>query len=83
MDSYTRDYDYDKLKRQGTGSHDDPYDYKIILYPFDRYQIKVKLTPTNEFVGITEVEVNKDFISHKQKMVPQDFHDVEEFYPEE
>ncbi len=82
MDPYSKDYDYDKLKNQGTGSHDEPSDYKTILYPFDKYQITVKLTPANEFIGIAEVKINKEFLSHKQKITPQGFHDVDEFYRE-
>lgn len=82
MDLDIKDFDYEKLKNKGTGGHEEPDDYKIIDYPFDRYQIKVKLTPTNEFIGIIEVKINKDFLSHKQKITSQGFHDVDEFYPE-
>lgn len=78
----TKDFDYDKLKNQGTGSHEEPDDYKIVVYPFDKYQIKVKLTTSNEFIGITEVKINKEFLSHKQKVASQGFHDVDEFYRE-
>lgn len=80
MESHSKDYDYDELKKQGTGSHDEPEEYKIIVYPFDKYQIKVKLTLANEFIGITEVEINKEFLSHRQKIAPQGYHDVDEFY---
>jgi hypothetical protein len=75
--------DYDELKSIGTGSHDELDNFKIITYPFDRYQIKVKLTPNNEFIGITEIKINKDFLSHKQRMATLGFHDVEEFYRDE
>jgi len=78
----TKDFDYDKLKNQGTGSHEEPDDYKIVVYPFDKYQIKVKLTTSNEFIGIIEVKINKEFLSHKQKVASQGFHDVDEFYRE-
>lgn len=82
MDSYTGECDYNNLKNQGTGSHGDVDDFKIISYPFDKYQIKIKLTPTNEFIGIVEVKINKDFLSHKQKTTLRGFHDVDEFYRE-
>ena len=72
----------DLFKNQGTGSHEDVRDYKIITYPFDKYQIKVKLTPDNKFIDIIEVQINKDFLSYKQKITPLGFHDVEEFYRE-
>jgi len=78
-----KDFDYNKLKNKGTGSHEVPKDYKIIDCPFDRYLVTIKLTPDNEFVEIVEVKVNKDFLSYKQKMPPKGFHDVEEFYREE
>jgi hypothetical protein len=74
------DYDYSTLKGKGTGSHEGPDEYKIIVYPFDRYEIKVKLTPANEFVGIVEVSLNKDFLSYRQKTMLPAFHDVDEFY---
>jgi hypothetical protein len=82
MDFQEKDYDYDNLKNQGTGIHERLDDYKIILYPFDKYQIKIKLTHSNEFIGIVEVKVNKEFLSHKQKITSQGFLNVEEFYRE-
>jgi predicted component of type VI protein secretion system len=82
MDLKEKNYDYDNLKKQGTGSHERVDDYKIILYPFDKYQIKIKLSPSNEFIGIVEVKINKEFLSHKQKITSQGFLDVEEFYRE-
>lgn len=72
--------DYSDLSQQGTGSHEVNEEYKIVTYPFDKYEIKVKLTLSDEFVGITEVKVNKEFLSHKQKAVSSGFHDVEELY---
>lgn len=72
----------DIFKNRGTGSHEDFEDYKIVTYPFDKYQIKIKLTPNNEFIEIIEVQINKDFLSYKQKITPLGFHDVEEFYRE-
>ena len=82
MDLHTDELDYEKLRKTGTGSHDLFDDYKIIVYPFDKYQIKIKLTPTNEFIGIMEVKINKKFLSHKQKMISKGYHDVAEFYRE-
>ena len=82
MDSYMEEWDYKNVKNRGTGSHGDMDDFKIIPYPFDKYQIKVKLTPTNEFIGIVEVGINKDFLSYKQKTTLRGFHDVDEFYRE-
>lgn len=82
MDSYTKDYNYNTLKNQGTGGRDKPEDYKTIIYPFDKYQIKIKLSSSNEFIGIIEVKINKEFLSYKQKIASQNFHDVDRFYRE-
>ena len=82
MDFKDKDYDYNNIKNQGTGSHENLDDYKIILYPFDKYQIKIKLSPSNEFIGIVEVKINKEFLSHKQKITSQGFLDVEKYYQE-
>ena len=82
MDLYTKEFIHNKLKNQGTGSHGYGDDYKIISYPFDKYQIKIKLSSSNEFIEIVEVKINKEFLSHKQKIISRGFHDVDEFYPE-
>lgn len=66
----------------GTGEHDKSEDYKIITYNFGKYQIKIKLPQNNEFIEITEIRINKDFLSYKQKIETQGFHDVDEFYRE-
>lgn len=76
---------YERLKEEGTGNHkvsEELGDYKEIVYPFGKYEIKVRLSLTNEFIGIVEVKVNKDFLSYKQKVASKGFHDVEEFYRE-
>ena len=67
---------------QGTGFHDTTEDYKEIVYPFGKYEITVRLSTENEFIGISQVKVNKDFLSYKQKITPKGFHDVVEFYIE-
>lgn len=82
MDLREETYGYDKFKKEGTGSHEVSENYKTIIYPFDKYQIKIKVTPNNEFIGITEVKINKDFLSYRQKMSIKGYHDVDKFYPE-
>jgi hypothetical protein len=76
------DSDYGKLRNQGTGSHETRVNYKLVVYPFDRYLITVKLDQEDRFVGIEEVKLRKDFLSYRQKMPDRGFHDVEEFYKE-
>ena len=74
--------DENNIEGDKTGSHNDNNKYKIIIYPFDKYEIKIKLTQSNEFVEILEIRINKDFLNYKHKMSPQGYHDVEEFYQE-
>ncbi|MGC1119621.1 MAG: hypothetical protein WBA22_00885 [Candidatus Methanofastidiosia archaeon] len=82
MDLDADEFGYDTLKDNGTGSHAKFDDYRIIVYPFGRYQIKVKVTPANEFIGIVEVGANRDFLSYKQRIASSGGHDVDEFYSE-
>jgi len=67
---------------QTTGSNDLLAESKTIIYPFDRFTITVKVSPSNEFMGITEVGINKDFMSYSQKIAQQGYHDVGELYRE-
>ena len=76
------DYEINHFKNRGTGSHEDFEEYRIITYPFDKYEIKIKLTSSNEFIGIVEVKINKEFLLHKQKIVSKGYIDVDEFYRE-
>ena len=82
MELESKQYDYDNFTSQGTGSLGKIGDYKIISCPFDRYEIKIKVTLNNEFVEIVEVGINKDFLTQKQKISLHGFHDVEKFYVE-
>ncbi|MFA5031436.1 MAG: hypothetical protein WC614_00305 [bacterium] len=83
MNINIENYENNGLKEQGTGEHDKSEDYKIVFYPFDKYQIGVKLTLTNEFIEITEVKINKSFLSYEQKTATKGYHDVDKFYSEE
>jgi len=82
MELDTKEYGYGSFIKQATGSAGEGEDYKIIPYPFDKYEIKVKVSPSNQFMGIIEVKINKDFLSHKQRMGIQTSLDVDEFYRE-
>jgi hypothetical protein len=78
--------DYGELKKQGTGSHDLLGDSRIVEITFDKYIIKIRLSPTNEFLGIEEVIVNKKFLSYSQHFTAlssSGYHDVEDYYQEE
>jgi hypothetical protein len=75
-------YDYTTFTQDATGKTGKTGDYKIISFPFGKYEIKVKVASNNEFVGIVEVSVNKDFISLEQKIGLEGSHDVDKFYKE-
>ena len=82
MTDEREDFDYFELQKNGTGSQDKIPESKIIVYSFDKYQIKVRLTLNNEFIGIEEIKVNKEFLTHKQKITPKGYHDVDKLYEE-
>lgn len=82
MNHIDEDLEIDEFEIERTGDHRFIEDLKVISYPFDKYKIKIMLTPYNEFVGIKEIEIDKDFRSYKEKIATKGFHDVDEFYPE-
>jgi hypothetical protein len=65
----------------GTGSTS-AKEYVTINYPFEKYEIIVKLTMDGRFVGIEEVRINKDFRSYKQSIPQKIFRDIDEYKPE-
>lgn len=73
---------YDKLENKGTSGHDLDDEYKIIVWPYDKYEIKLKLSLDDKFIDIVEIKINKNFLSFKQKIASAGFHDVDEFYRE-
>jgi hypothetical protein len=54
-------------------------EYKTVIIPFNKYEVKVKLTLDNAFVGIEEISINESFIKFQQE-APKGYHDVDEFY---
>jgi hypothetical protein len=78
-----REYDYGSFTKEATGGIGEGEDYKIISCPFGKYEVKVKLSRSNEFIEIVEVGINKDFLTQRQKISLHGFHDVERFYVEE
>lgn len=71
-----------RSKANGTGSASIADEFVRIVYPFEKYEIVVKLTPDRKFVGIEEVRVNKDFRSFKQKISEKQFSYIDEYRPE-
>lgn len=81
MENKNKIFSEEDLKNDDTGSHGKIEPYNIINYEFDKYEIKVKVTPDNKFIGIDEVGVRKDFRDIKKRM-PKDFHDIDDIYVE-
>lgn len=71
------------IKELGTESEKLSKRIKIIEYPFERYIIKVRLSLENEFLGITEIKINKDFRSIENRLRNVRVHNLEEFNIEE
>ncbi len=63
-----------------TGSREPPVVLSHVR--FGRYEITVRLGPANEFRGIEEVAVAKDFLSPEQKVRSSAHHDVSDLYEE-
>ena len=75
--------DYEEMQTQGTGAHSLATEAIVLKYPFDRYEVGVLVSQSGEFLGITEISVNKDFLAHVQRLVALGglgYHDVDEFY---
>jgi len=68
----------DEILDSGTHSHGPPESYVTQVYPFDKYLITVKLSLDGRFIGIEEVQINKDFRSYKQKVSRKIYHYLEE-----
>lgn len=56
--------------------------FKIVSCRFGSYIIKIRLTPTNEFVDIVEVSFDSDFRSIRQRNQIGGFHNVSDLYEE-
>ena len=70
------------MKDDFTGNFDFT-ETKIIKYKFGQYDLKIEVTLENKFIDITEIKLNKDFRSLKQKLAATKVFDVEEYYIEE
>lgn len=77
---YNVKFGYDEFKKRSTGSHEDDHDYRYINYKLDMYEVKIKLTLDNRFVGVEEVKINKEFLSNKEKAAIKTYHDVADYY---
>ena len=57
-----------------------PSNNKVISIPFDKYEIKIVLNERNEFIGVAEIKINKDFLTLSQRVSGTDYRDASEFY---
>lgn len=64
-----------------TGSHDYT-EYKKIDYPFGKYEVTIKLSINNEFIGIEQIRLNRDFAENEKERLPHGYHDVDKYYDE-
>lgn len=53
------------------------------IYPFDKYEIEIRLSSSGKFLGISTIKINTDFLSYAQKVNSITHHDVEKYYEEE
>lgn len=53
---------------------------RIIGVDFGEYTVKVRLGDANEFLGIIEIGVNRDFRSLRQRIDSTGSHDISDFY---
>ena len=81
---YRQELEHRDLENQPTGTHGEA-EFRVVIYPFDRYLVHVKVGPENEFLGIIEITLNRDFLSTAQRIASikaLGYHDVDEFYRE-
>lgn len=64
-----------------TGSHDSRPNFRLVQFPIDRFEIVVRLSESNQFMGIEEIRVNKEFMEFAKKS-PRGYHDVDDYYRE-
>lgn len=60
-------------------------DRSILIYPFNQYNIRVKIDPDGRILGIVGVSIKKDFLSTLQKLQQiqsTGYLDLSEKYPE-
>ncbi|MCK9441195.1 MAG: hypothetical protein M0Q13_07220 [Methanothrix sp.] len=75
--------------RQNEGTRTGAYgneDKSVIVYPFDKYDIEIELTPDGKFLDIIGISFRKDFLSIMQKIQKirsTGYLDLSKKYPED
>lgn len=70
------------LTRGSTGADLDENRQKLVAVPYENFEIVVRLSEDNRFLGIAELRIKKDFLSHEQRVANTGVFDVDEFYRE-
>ncbi len=82
MDLFDEEFSLEELKSKGTGGDEFFEEIEIVPFAFDRYEVDIILSTSNKFLGIQDIRISKDFLSHEQKMHSQGYYDDSEFYRE-
>lgn len=65
----------------GTESASNVLSAKITKVRIGKYEVKLLLTKDNKFIDVIEIGLDKQFIKKKEN-VPEQFHDIDDFYKE-
>jgi len=72
----------DELVTRDTGDIDSQKLFDI-AYRIGKYLVVVQVNQNREFMGISEIRVDEDFLSPMQRASQGGYHDVHRFYFEE
>ncbi len=73
-------HNYEYLRTLGTGSLFPEQEIEYITIPFGKYMVKVRVNGKNEFLGIEEISVDKEYLSFDQRVKSTGHFDVEKYY---
>lgn len=65
----------------GTGSQISNKDYKIVKFYIDKFEICVKLTLDDKFIGVVSIKTKKDFIPLEDKVTNEKYVSIDEIFP--
>ncbi|OHB72845.1 MAG: hypothetical protein A2V70_01510 [Planctomycetes bacterium RBG_13_63_9] len=73
---------YFDLTRGSTGADLDENRHKLVIVPYENFEIVVCLSEDNRFLGVAGLRIKKDFLSPEQRAANTGVFDVDEFYQE-
>lgn len=71
---------FEKIKGRGTGGYELIDEIDVVPFEFDKYIVDVILSSSDKFIGIKNIKIKKDFLSHEQKMHSIGYYDDSNFY---